>query len=67
MKINNVEDPAAVLAIPEEEDVEVFESDLQCQYQQYVDLDKSLKETPEALERKMTLLQELLAQIHLQE
>lgn len=67
MKINKVEDPAAVLAIPTEEDAEIIEDMLDSEFD-----DISFKYTAEPADEsdrimtKGSLLQELLAQLHKQ-
>lgn len=64
--INKVEDPAAVLAIPTDEDVEVVEKLLQRGYDDVADDYESMDadEMPEWLATKGSLMQELLAQLH---
>lgn len=64
--INKVEDPAAVLAIPTEDDVEVIEALLERGYDDiahdYESMDAD--EMPPWMATKGSLMQELLAQLH---
>jgi len=67
MKINKVEDPEAVLAIPTEEDAEIIEDMLDSEFDE---MSLAYAAEPadgnELLLTKGSLLQELLAQLHKQ-
>lgn len=67
--INNVEDPAAVLAIPTEEDLDVIRRALNREYEHVEDeyVRQESDEMSEDVGRTGSLMQELIAQLNIQE
>lgn len=68
MSVNNVDDPAAVLAIPTDEDVEIIENVLDTEFEgMELEYYAEPLEGNESVLTKGSLIQELLAQLRLQE
>lgn len=66
VSVNEVEDPVAVLAIPTEADLDTIEGIIQHSFDEIADDYAGLppEESPEWLDRRGSLCQELLAQLH---
>jgi len=64
--INNVEDPAAVIAVPTDKDLDCIEGIIQHAYDDVSDEYKLTDsyEAPEWIMRERSLCQEVLAQLH---
>ncbi len=64
-QVNEVEDPAALIAVPTEEDIDVIQRIMENAYDDLAN-DNGLTDPSTEVEREGTLCQEVLTQLHKQ-